>query len=122
MRPCIDHRIGNVVVRQMRVVLMSVESELENTGSGDSKLIAQRLHLWRDQTQVFSDERQTSQLFFDCSEKQCARARNPLSRLSSRRPERYIPRRGESPEVVHANHVDMIQERPDSIDTPSKTG
>jgi hypothetical protein len=41
----VDHRVGDVVARQMRVVGVAVEGELQNSHAGQVELVAERIHV-----------------------------------------------------------------------------
>src|SRR5882762_3829427 len=56
MRTGIDDRVRDKVVRKIRVVWMAVEGELQNAGPRHLELVAQCLHVGRNQTQIFRNE------------------------------------------------------------------
>jgi len=58
MRPNVRHGIGDEAVRQIRIVRMTVEGELQDSRSGQLKSIPQRLQIRSDDSQIFDDERQ----------------------------------------------------------------
>ena len=57
MRAGIDDSVRDVVVREVRVVRMAVESKLQDTCSRNVELVAERANIRRDQAQILSDER-----------------------------------------------------------------
>ena len=57
MRAGVHDHVRDVVVREVRVIGMAVEGELEDLRPGQAELVAQGEHVGRDQPQVLGDER-----------------------------------------------------------------
>ena len=74
----VHHRIGIVVAREIWVIGMAVEGELENARSRQVELVAERIHVRRDQPQILGDERQSAQLSLHCAERNRRRDRRPI--------------------------------------------
>ncbi len=53
----INDRVGDEVLREIWIICVAVEGELQDTRPRHLKFIAQRLHVGRNQTQVLGDER-----------------------------------------------------------------
>ena len=58
----IHDRVGARSCREVGVVRLAVEGELQHSHPGKMKLVAERGHVRRDQSQIFGDERQCAQL------------------------------------------------------------
>ena len=56
MRAGIGDCIVDKVVRQIWIVRMTIEGELQDAHPGQKKLVAQGLHVSRNHTQIFRDE------------------------------------------------------------------
>jgi hypothetical protein len=56
MRAGISHSIVDKVVRQIRIIRMTIEGELQDAHPRQSKLVAQSSHIGRNQTQIFRNE------------------------------------------------------------------
>jgi len=74
-------RIGDVVVRQMRVIRMSVEAELQHPCPRQTELVAQCGNVRRDQPQILGNERQTSHFSPYGLEELASRTGHPLAGL-----------------------------------------
>src|ERR1700722_11089902 len=105
MRTGIGDRVVDKVVRQIRIVLMSIEGELQDARPRQPKLVAQGLHVGRNQTQIFRDEWQMPELCLHCLKKAGSRTRHPLPGLSGWRSGWNVPRGREPAEVIHANTI-----------------
>jgi hypothetical protein len=97
------------VIGKVWIVPASIERELEHASAWYVEIVAQSVYVWRNQTQIFGDERQTAQLFLHCLQKSGARTRHPLPGLGRRSTCGNVPRGCEPSEVIKPNDVDMIQ-------------
>src|SRR5580692_2639781 len=70
------------VVRKVGITRSTVKGKLQNSCSRQLKLVAQCLYIRSNDTQIFDDERETTQFVPNCFEKARARALHPLPRLS----------------------------------------
>jgi hypothetical protein len=68
-----------MILREVRVVWLAVEGELENPCPGQVELVAERTYVGRDDPQVLGKEGEGAELFLHGAEKFAARARDPLS-------------------------------------------
>ena len=121
MRTGIGDRIVHKVARQIRIVRMTIEGELQDAHPRQLKLVTQCPHVIRNHTQIFRNEWQTTQLCLHRLKKAGSRTRDPLARLSRWRSGGNVPRSREPAEVVQANHVDVSQQSAEPIDAPSIT-
>ena len=94
------HRIAIVVVREIRIIGLAVESKLEDTHPRQLKLIAKSIHIRCDQPQILSDEWQRAQFSLYCLKEIGARTRDPLARLCRQCSYWYVPRRREPADPV----------------------
>ena len=104
------NRVGNKVARQIRIVGMAIEGELQNASAGYLKLIAESVHPGCNQAQVLSDKWQGTELGLHRLEKTCTRPRHPLSRLSRWRPSRDVPCSRKTSKVIQANYIYVSQQ------------
>jgi hypothetical protein len=114
--------ICSVILRQMRVIPMSVKGELQHPHPGQTEPVAQRGDVRRDQPQILGEERQTAQFSLRDLEEFGARSGHPLARLRRRGTGRHVPRGSENPEVVQAHNVHIMQRRAHTIDAPAVVG
>jgi len=56
MRAGIGDRIVHEIMRQVWIVRMTIESKLEHAHPGQTKLVAQGMHVGSNQPQIFRDE------------------------------------------------------------------
>src|SRR5260370_41326860 len=117
----IDHRVWSVVVREMRVVGMTIKGELENAHSGHVEFVAQRTDIGCNNPQVLGYERQITQLSLNRLEEIRARALHPLPGLRCPRSGRHMPSRGKSTEMVQPHEVHVSQRRPQPVYAPAET-
>src|SRR5258705_13937799 len=101
---------------------MTVEGELQNSGSRKLELVTQRPYVRRNKTQIFGDERQATQLFVHRFEKAGARTLHPLSGLSRGRARWNVPRGRESAEVIQSNRIHVSEQGTQPVDRPAITG
>src|SRR4029077_1361523 len=106
----VNHCIGDVVVREIGVIRMTVEGELQDPSPRQLKLVAECVYVRRDQSQILDDERQTAQLTLDCLKEISSWTGDPLSRLCSRCAGGDVPGRGKGTEMIQANHIDVGQQ------------
>jgi len=121
MRGRVGDRVGNKIVRKMRIISMAVVGELQDPRPRHSKLIAQQQHVVRDEPEVLGNKWQTSQFLPQGLEKCGSWTGHPFSGSRCLGPGRDVPRSGETPEVIQTNNVYVSQQRTYSIDAPSVT-
>ena len=122
MRSGVGDCIVNKVVRQIGIIRMTIEGELQDAHPRQTKLVAQSMHVGGNKTQIFGDEWQMAQLGLHCLKKAGSWARHPLPGLSRWRSGWNVPRGRESAEVIQANHIDVSQQSAQTIDAPAITG
>src|SRR5208282_6303354 len=115
-------RIGNIVLRQVRVFWVAVEGELEDSRSRDMNLVAQCAHVRRDHSQVFRKKWKVAQLVLYCAEELGARTWHPLPSLRGGCSSRHMPSSGERTKVIQANCVHVRQQGAESIYAPAIAG
>ena len=117
----INDRVRNEVFGEIGIVGVTVKSKLEDPSAGDLKLIAELGNVWRDNTEILSDEWQSAQLSFYRVEKIRARTGHPLAGLGSRCSGWYVPRGAKTAEVIEPNHIHKSEKRAEAIDAPPIT-
>ncbi len=110
MRPGVYDRVAIVVVRQIRIIGLAIECELEDTHARKVKFVAERVHVGRDQPQILGDKRESAQFPLQCMKEIGAWTRDPLSRLRRRCPGRNVPRRCECAEMIQPDYIDVGQQ------------
>ena len=60
MRARVDHGVMDVVLWQVRIVFVPIEGELQNPCAWNLELVAKGFHIRSDETEIFSDERQSA--------------------------------------------------------------
>src|SRR6202167_1354697 len=121
MRAGISDCIVDKVVREIWIVRMTIEGELQDAHPRQTKLVAQGPHVSRNHTQIFRYEWQMAELGLYCLKKAGSRTRHPLPGLSRWRSGWNVPRSREPTEVIHANHIDVSQQSTQPIDAPAIT-
>src|SRR5207247_239875 len=118
----VRHRVGDVVVREVRVIRRAVEGELKNPAPRQMELVEEGPYVRRDQPQVLGDERQSVQLSLYRAEELGARSCHPLSSLGSRCFSRYVPGGCEPSKMIQANGVHMRQQGTQAVYPPTIAG
>jgi len=108
----IHDRIVYEIVREVRVIPVTVKCELQNSCSRYVERISEYRHIRSYDSKVFGYERQGAQLPLDRAEEISAWARYPLATLSGGRTGWYMPGRRKTAEVVEPNHVYVNQQSP----------
>src|ERR1043166_1347970 len=101
---------------------MTVESKLQDTCSWKLKLVTQHPDIRSNDSEIFDDERQATQLAGYSCEKVRTRTLYPVARLGRWRARRYVPGGHKSAEVVQPNRIHVSQQGTDPIDGPSVAG
>jgi hypothetical protein len=81
VRAGVNDSIVDEVPRQIGIIRVAVEGELEDPGARNMELVAQGPHVWSDYPQILGDEWQAAQFTLHCPEKAGARSWYPLPRL-----------------------------------------
>ena len=110
--------VWHVVVRQIDVLRIAAETELQDPHAWKAKLLAQLDYVWSDHAEILGDERQLAELLANRFEQFPARRRNPLTALGSLIASGNLPARSETAEVVHAGDIDHGQRRAHTLDPP----
>jgi hypothetical protein len=79
VRAGINGAVLNVVVRQMRIVRVAVEGELQHTHAGQLELIPQRRYRRRDDSQVLGQQREPTQSTLRLVEEVGTRTGSPMA-------------------------------------------
>src|SRR5207248_614783 len=103
----VHDRISVEIVRQVRVIRLSVKGELEHPCPGQLESITKFAYIGCNQAQILGDERQRTQFLFGRVEKICAWTGHPLAAPGRCCLSRYVPGRCKCSEVVEANQVHM---------------
>src|ERR1051325_451202 len=117
----VDDDVAMIVVREVVVVWVAAESELQNTHAGKTEIIAQRFNVGRDDAEVFGDDGQFAESLTDGREEFPARRFDPAPALGCLVAARYLPAGGEAAKVIYAKNVDGLKRGGDTRYPPAKT-
>ena len=95
-----------MILRQMRIVGLAVERELQHEHPGQPETIPQSPHLVRDDAEVLRDERRLAKAFPQRREQAIADAVPPHARAGRRCTGRHLPIRLERAEVIDAHEIE----------------
>src|SRR5690606_14235037 len=105
-------RVHDAVPREaMRLVVPEVarKGELEHAHPGELELVAQRVHLVRDEPEIFGDERQASESSPRLLEEIPARHDGELALACRRGARGHLPAAVKADEVIEANGVEAVE-------------
>ena len=111
MRAGIDYCILLISVRQKTVFGGAAECELQDPHARQVEIFAQRLHLGRDDAQVFGNDRQASQHLAQTGQKFHTRPRLPFADFGGGHSGRDTPIRHKPAKVVQPYQVHLRQRR-----------
>ncbi len=101
----VHHGVAGVVMWQVRIRWVAVESELEHFHPWRADLFPHFLYLWGDESQVFHDHGHVAECLLHFLEEINARAFDPAAFLRRWHPCGYLPVRIEPPEVIQADDI-----------------
>jgi hypothetical protein len=118
----VHHGVAHVVAREIRVIGLAVECELEDAHPGKFELVAERVHVRCDQPQILGDKRQERLIPLHGMKEIGAGTGDPLSRLLPwvAPAARATPR--ERPEMIQPDHIDVGQQSSQPGDAPTIAG
>ena len=119
MRARIRDRVADKIVREIRIICVTIERELQDSRAWYLRLIAQQRHVLSDEPQILGDKWQPPQFSPDRLEKAASWAGHPLAGLRCLSPRWYMPRSRETAEMIQANYVYVTQQSANPIDAPS---
>ena len=122
VRAGIGDDVRGVLVGQMGAVGIAVPRELEHAHSGKAQLVAERVHIVRDDPQILGEDRQVApaERLRDRTEEIAPRRRHPGAVLGRIVLRRHLPARGESAEVIESHHVHEPQRLAHPLDPPAE--
>src|SRR5215813_7525425 len=103
----------------MRVIEMTIKSELEHSHSGQLKFVSQRNHIRSDESQILGNERQVAKLSLDRLEEIWAWAWNPMAGLSGPSVRRNVPGRAKSSKMIQPHQVHVCQQGLETVYAPA---
>jgi hypothetical protein len=121
VRPRVCHRVWNVAVRKIQMRAAIREPKLQNPHPRHIKVLAQLIHLGRNQAKILRNKRQIAEDLLQPLKQFVPRSLHPLPVDRSLFLGRNRPVRLEATEVVQTNHVIQRQRAPNPRHPPVET-
>src|SRR5262249_13815761 len=118
----IDDRVFSKIAWQVRVIWMTIESELKDAHSGQGELISKGNHVGSNEPKILSNEREVAQFSKDGAKEVCPRPLTPIPRLCRERIWCNMPGGTKAPEMVQSHDVNVGQQGLQPVDAPAITG
>ncbi len=120
MGACIGHRMGNEVMRKIRMVgLVLTKGKLKDPHARKAETVHHLFHIWGDDAQILCDEGRDRKSFKEGRKEIVYRCLHPLPVDGCRLLSRDFPVTDKTPEMIEAKDVKKTQVMRDAIEPPS---
>src|SRR5690606_18574992 len=121
MRAGVRDTVRHVSVRQMVVIRISAEPELEHAHSRNLVLVTQSEYFGRDESEILGDHRDVAEIFHDRREKLVSGGLHPFAMLGCFILAGNFPASFETAEMIDTNDIDRLERPGNSCDPPTES-